>query len=134
MDCHEEAQQQRQQMMAEPYGSNQLDQLQRSAIASDDMAIGAMHDADTVANTLRWEINRVSYQRRKNWHASMKVVASSFKEASTERVAIWQATCDAFSAAFLDLNLDVGAAAASSSAAAADGACSVVSGSSSQQL
>ena len=77
-----------------------LDQLERNAATSDEMALDAVHDAEEVGATLRQEINRVAYKRRTEWHASMKVIASAFKEASSERLAIWESTREAFEAAF----------------------------------
>ena len=91
-------QQQRQLQATGQFG--RLDQLERNATMGDENAHDAAHEADEVGAMLRQEVNRVSYKRRTEWHSSMKVIASAFKEASAERLAIWESTLEAFEAAF----------------------------------
>ena len=93
-------QQQRQLQATGQYGH--LDRLERTAITTDQIAIDAFTEADEVGATLRSEVNRIAVKRRTEWHASMKVVASAFKEAASERLAIWESTRDAFLQAFDD--------------------------------
>jgi hypothetical protein len=91
-------QQQRHLQAAGQFG--RLDELERTATTSDSMALDAVHESDEIGATLRHEVNRVSYTRRTEWNASMKVIASAFREASAERLAIWESTLEAFEAAF----------------------------------
>ena len=47
---------------------------------------------------LKLEIHRVAIDRRTQWNASMKTIASAMKEACTERLAIWESTLEALKA------------------------------------
>ena len=77
-----------------------LDRAERDAVMSDEMAVGAVQEAQEIGLVLKGEVNRVAYQRRTEWSKSMKVVASAMKEASAERVAIWESTRENFLQAF----------------------------------
>lgn len=98
------------------YGGNQqynpnmphLDQLERNATMSDEMAVGAVRECDEIGARLKREVNRVSYTRRTEWSKSVKVIASYMKEACTERVAIWESTRDSFLQAFPEYQGDNG--------------------------
>jgi hypothetical protein len=87
------AQQQRQLSAQGRY--DQLGYLEQSAIHSDDYALSVVDQAELVGNTLVSEIHRVAIQRRTEWNASMKTIASSMKEACSERLAIWESTLEA---------------------------------------
>jgi PX domain len=73
-----------------------LSQLEQNAIQTDSQALDAVSEADEVGARLKSEIHRVAIARRTEWNRSMKTVASSMKEACSERVAIWEATLEAF--------------------------------------
>jgi PX domain len=76
------------------------DRLTREAVVSDEMAVNAVREAEEIGHVLKLEVNRVAFGRRTEWSKSMKVVASAMKEASTERVAIWESTRQSFLQAF----------------------------------
>merc|ERR1712023_378456 len=88
------AQQQRQLQATGQFG--QLSQLEQSAVLSDQLALGTVDEAEEIGAILKAEINRVAVQRRTQWNASIKTIASSMKEASSELHAIWQSTLEAF--------------------------------------
>jgi hypothetical protein len=92
------AQQQRQLQASGQFG--QLSHLEHSAVQSDQFALGAVGEADEVGARLKSEINRIAVQRRTQWNASIKTIASSMKEASSERHAIWQSTLESFQESF----------------------------------
>ena len=87
------AQQQRQLQSAGHFG--QLNQLERNAIQTDSMANDFVGEAEEIAARLKSEIHRVAIDRRMQWNASMKTIASAMKEACTERLAIWESTLEA---------------------------------------
>lgn len=88
------AQQQRQLQAAGQFG--QLSHLEQSAIQTDSLANHAVGEAEEIAARLKSEIHRVAIDRRTQWNASMKTIASSMKEAYAERLAIWESTLEAF--------------------------------------
>jgi len=92
------AQQQRQLQASGQFG--QLSHLEQSAVQSDQYALGAVGEADEIGARLKSEINRIAVQRRTQWNASIKTIASSMKEASSERHAIWQSTLESFQESF----------------------------------
>jgi PX domain len=61
-----------------------------------DPAMASGHEADEVAATLKSEVNRIAYQRRFEWYRAVKVLASAMKEASAERVGIWESIQETF--------------------------------------
>lgn len=73
-----------------------LNQLEQSAISMDTQALNAVSEADEIGARLKLEINRVAIDRRTAWNSSIKTVASSMKEACSERLAIWESTLEAF--------------------------------------
>lgn len=73
-----------------------LSQLEQNAIAMDNQALDAVSEADEIGARLKLEINRVAIDRRIAWNSSVKTIASSMKEACSERVAIWESTFEAF--------------------------------------
>jgi hypothetical protein len=102
--CHKErvkADERAHKLLFAPQGE---DRLAREAVVSDEMAVNAVRDAQEIGQTLKSEVNRVAFERRTEWSKSMKVVASAMKEASTERVAIWESTRESFLQAFPDSN------------------------------
>jgi hypothetical protein len=78
---------------------DQLTQLERTAVTSDESALASVSDADQIGARLTSEIHRVAIERRVQWNASMKTIASSMKEACTERLAIWESTLEALTQA-----------------------------------
>lgn len=86
------------------YGSNpgMMDarQLAQDAATSDDMALDASQECEEIGRRLLQEVNRVAWNRRIEWHASVRVIASSMKEAVSERVAIWETVRANFMQAF----------------------------------
>jgi hypothetical protein len=74
---------------------DQLGYLEQSAIHSDDYALSAVGQAEQIGQTLVSEIHRVAIDRRTAFSSSMKTIASSMKEACSERLAIWESTLDA---------------------------------------
>jgi len=73
-----------------------LNQLEQSAISMDTQALDAVNEADEIGARLKLEINRVAIDRRTAWNSSIKTIASSMKEACSERLAIWESTLEAF--------------------------------------
>ncbi len=90
------AQQQRQLQASGQYGH--LNHLERNAIQTDSMANDVMGEAEEIAARLKSEIHRVAIDRRTQWNASMKTIASAMKEACSERLAIWESTLEALKA------------------------------------
>lgn len=79
---------------------NQMDQMEIQATISDEMAVGAINDCKDIGDRLKTEVNRVAFTRRADWSKSMKIIAAAMKEASSERVAIWESTRTSFLQAF----------------------------------
>ena len=75
---------------------DQLGYLEQSAVHSDEHALSAVGQAEEVGGRLKSEIHRVAIERRTEWNKSMKTIASSMKEACSERLAIWESTLEAF--------------------------------------
>jgi len=73
-----------------------LSQLEQNAISMDGHALDAVSEADEIGARLKLEINRIAIDRRITWNSSIKTIASSMKEACSERVAIWESTLEAF--------------------------------------
>ncbi|KAL3917551.1 MAG: hypothetical protein SGILL_004660, partial [Bacillariaceae sp.] len=67
-----------------------------NAIHMDSQALHAVGEADEIGLRLKSEIHRVAISRRTEWNASMKTIASSMKEACSERIAIWESTLESF--------------------------------------
>jgi hypothetical protein len=67
-----------------------LDGYGRDATMSDEVAVGAVRDAEEVAHVLQCEVARVTQLRRRDWAMSLKVMAANMREAHAERAAIWQ--------------------------------------------
>mmetsp|Transcript_29114 Transcript_29114/g.44721 ORF Transcript_29114/g.44721 Transcript_29114/m.44721 type:complete len:739 (+) Transcript_29114:130-2346(+) len=87
-------------MQRQTQGFGHLNRMEMEATVSDEVAHGAVAECDEVGERLKSEVNRVSFLRRKEWSKSMKVIASSMKEASSERTAIWESTRESFLQAF----------------------------------
>lgn len=73
-----------------------LNQLEQNAISMDTQALDAVSEANEIGARLRLEINRVAIDRRISWNNSIKIIASSMREACSERMAIWESTLEAF--------------------------------------
>jgi hypothetical protein len=86
-------QQQRQLQAAGQF--QQLGHLEQSAVVGDQQALNVVCEAEEIGARLKSEINRVAIARRTEWNASMKTIASSMKEACSERRAIWESTLEA---------------------------------------
>jgi hypothetical protein len=56
----------------------------------------AGQEADEIGRRLLSEVSRIAVDRRRDWSASLKIIAASFKEAAAERAAIWEATLTQF--------------------------------------
>jgi hypothetical protein len=69
---------------------------QVGGIHMDGQAFDVVSEADEIGARLKTEIHRIAITRRIEWNSSMKTIASSMKEACSERVAIWEATLEAF--------------------------------------
>jgi len=67
-----------------------VERMEMEASLSDESAVAAMREADFVGMTLQREVARVAEVRKTEWSASVKVLASSMKEACSERAAIWE--------------------------------------------
>jgi len=89
-----------QRQMYQPYGSTNLDQMERDAAVSDEIAVDAVSECAEVGERLKSEVNRIAYQRRTEWHAAVKVVASAMKEATSERLSIWESVREQYLQAF----------------------------------
>lgn len=77
-------------------GNMMYSDLARDAAAMDSMATDAVQDAEEVGRRLKQEVNRIAWNRKVEWNASVKVIASSMKEAVSERVAIWETVRENF--------------------------------------
>mmetsp|Transcript_16720 Transcript_16720/g.38436 ORF Transcript_16720/g.38436 Transcript_16720/m.38436 type:complete len:278 (-) Transcript_16720:64-897(-) len=82
----------------------QLERMEHDASVSDGLAMDADSYCQRVAQVLKSEVNRVSYERRAEWSRSMRVLASSLKEAATETGAIWESTRENFLQSFPEYN------------------------------
>lgn len=74
--------------------------LAQDAANMDDFATDARQECDEIGRRLKQEIHRVAWNRKIEFNASVKVIASSMKEAVTERVAIWETVRESFFTAF----------------------------------
>jgi len=81
-----------------------LERKEMEAAMSDEMAANVVKNADDIAELLKSEVARISYMRKDEWGASLKVMAANMKETCTERVAIWEAARDTFLQQFPEIN------------------------------
>lgn len=77
-------------------GQMNMGHLEHNAVHMDNQALNAVGEAEEIGARLKSEIHRVAITRRTEWNTSMKTVASSMKEACSERAAIWESTLEAF--------------------------------------
>lgn len=91
-------QRQRQHLAASQMHS--VDRLAQDAAVMDDFATDAGQECEEIGRRLKQEVNRIAWNRKIEWNASVKVIASAMKEAVTERVAIWETVRDNFLTAF----------------------------------
>jgi hypothetical protein len=82
------------------YGNNNMDRLAQDAAMMDNFATDANQECEEIGRRLKQEVNRVAWNRKIEWNASVKVIASAMKEAVSERVAIWEATRESFFGTF----------------------------------
>mmetsp|Transcript_7908 Transcript_7908/g.10876 ORF Transcript_7908/g.10876 Transcript_7908/m.10876 type:complete len:859 (-) Transcript_7908:378-2954(-) len=80
-----------------------LERMEMEAAMTDEHAGEAMREADKIGATLLEEIKRVSTTRNEEWNGSVKVLASSMKEACAERVSIWESVREQFEVEFPDM-------------------------------
>ena len=76
------------------------DRVARDAAVMDDLANDVGREADEIGRRLVREVNRIAWTRKTEWTGSVKVIASSMKEAVAERVAIWETVRGNFLRAF----------------------------------
>ena len=74
--------------------------MARDAAVMDDLANDVGREADEIGRRLVREVNRIAWTRKAEWTGSVKVIASSMKEAVAERVAIWETVRGNFLRAF----------------------------------
>jgi len=70
----------------------------------DDIATDAGQEAEEIGRRLKQEVNRIAWNRKVEWNGSVKVIASSMKEAVSERVAIWETVRENFLQAYPEYN------------------------------
>lgn len=88
---------QQRQMYQQPYAmGGQLNQMQNQAVNADSLASDAVQECNEIGRRVKSEVNRIAWQRRQEWKAAVKVVASACKEAVTENVAIWESVRESF--------------------------------------
>ena len=90
-----------QQQMGYPYGDRVL---AHEAVNADLYANDVWNEADEIGQKLKSEVYRCAWNRRNEWTVSLKVIASSMKEAFTERVGIWETVQESFLKAFPEYN------------------------------
>lgn len=85
-----------------PYGNhpNNVHFMQNQAINADTLASDAVQECNEIGRRVKSEVNRIAWNRRQEWKAAVKVVASASKEAITENVAIWESVRESFLQAF----------------------------------
>jgi len=90
-------------MYQQPYGpGGQMDRMERDAVVSDEIAVDAVRECEEIGERLKLEVNRIAWQRRTEWNAAVKVVASAMKEATSERLAIWESVREQYLQAYPD--------------------------------
>ena len=85
-------------------GPQQLGRMEVQTAMADEYAVGAVREADQVGITLQREVDRIAELRLIEWSASIKVLASSMKEACAERVAVWEGCKEQFLTSFPEFN------------------------------
>jgi hypothetical protein len=79
-----------------------LARLEMEASMSDELAVEALGECDVVGETLQTEVARTALLRRAAWSKAIQILASSMKEACSERAAIWDSAHQTFSSQFSD--------------------------------
>ena len=80
--------------------------LASDAAMMDEAATDAGHECEEIGRRLKQEVNRIAWNRKVEWNGSVKVIASSMKEAATERAAIWEGVRANFLQAYPEYNED----------------------------
>ena len=75
---------------------DQLGRYEVQTAMADEYAVSAVREADIVGATLQSEVSRIASTRLVEWSASIKVLASSMKEACAERASIWEGVKEQF--------------------------------------
>lgn len=75
---------------------DQLSGYGRDTSLSNEMAADAVREAAEIAMIVQGEVARVSAQRSVDWRMSMRVMATSLREAHAERAAVWESCREAF--------------------------------------
>jgi len=86
------------------------DRMARDAAVMDDLANDLGREADEIGRRVVQEVNRIGWSRKVEWSSSVKVIASSMKEAVSERVAIWETVRQNFLQAHPEYNESASAA------------------------
>lgn len=82
-----------------------LERMETEAAMYDEMAMEASKEADEVAQRLQSEVGRIGSIRVKEWDASMKVIASGFKEACAENASVWESALENFKREWPDCDI-----------------------------
>ncbi|GKY90719.1 hypothetical protein MPSEU_000045300 [Mayamaea pseudoterrestris] len=95
------------QQQQQPYGyqpqyhpTGGMDRLERDAVVMDEITVDAEKECEEVGNRLKSEVNRVAWQRRSEWKSAVKLIATALKDATSERVAIWESVRSSYLTAF----------------------------------
>jgi hypothetical protein len=75
---------------------DQLSGYGRDTSISSGLAADAVREADEIATILQGEVARISVQRSVDWRMSLRVMATSLREAHAERAAVWESCREAF--------------------------------------
>ena len=75
---------------------DQLSGYGRDTSISSGLAADAVREADEIAMILQGEVARISVQRSVDWRMSLRVMATSLREAHAERAAVWESCREAF--------------------------------------
>jgi hypothetical protein len=82
------------------YGQQNMGRMERDAVVSDTVATDAGYECEEIGRRLQTEVHRIAVQRKTEWKQALKVMASAMKEATSERVAIWQGVLESFDQTF----------------------------------
>ena len=100
-------QRQQQHLASSHYGGGgNMDRLAQDAAMMDDFATDVNQECEEIGRRLKQEVNRIAWNRKIEWNASVKVIASAMKEAVTERVAIWEGIRENFLSTFPEYGMD----------------------------
>lgn len=72
------------------FSMDTLEKMEMEAAVGDETYLKTVEEAEKTGKVLISELCRISARRNKEWKDSIKIMASSFKESCSERVAIWE--------------------------------------------